>query len=286
MQEVKQNQTKSEEAKRGAYERKNDDKKIEQEENYKNLRINLLIIREMLRVMCDVNQISINLVYEYLGISADQMTLFLTRGDGVKSNVLGRALHTLMQAGIPKKFLKITRANRIKIAEIKGYDEKCIDEDVSKNDKDLARGFIYTKLHQYWQAGNPKIKNIVFGCYRIINEIAPNKQTALFVANEALTKFLKYDFVETDIQTNDFAEFMKTLALSVEKTETLTDNPIHPDIQNSMQTISILLSFITKQDISKADAQSEPCLNMISEMAKTMLLIQETLLETSEISTP
>lgn len=273
-------------APRGAYNRKDSSKSKEQDDNNKNLRINFLIIREMLRVLCEVNHISINLIYDYLGISPDQMSLFLTRGDGVKANVLGRVSYTLIQAGIPKKFFKTSRPVRIRIPDINKDADTYISEDSSKTDKDLAISYIRLTLEEHWKKGHPDIQNILFPCYRIINEVAPNKQTALFVANEALAKLLKFNFEKTDIQTNDFADFMKTFASSVEKIETVADKRIHHNAQNIMNTVSILLSFITAQDISKADAQSEVCLNMMQEISKTMLMIQETLLKSTEIDTP
>lgn len=192
----------------------------------------------------------------------------------------------LMDAGLPERYIKKSRTvlicagNEIE-ASVNTYfnkEERTKKIEASKKLRQIIR--------DAWSTRNPKICMLVLVVYKLVYLVFPNKTQDLYTANEVLEKVLENNLPEDVKNSSTYARYITTLAKSVISVEeefpnfyALTQQMRQEKTPQSImdETTKILKQLQDAVEISKSDAESTSCQNMMNEIAKVMLKIQQVL---------
>lgn len=190
----------------------------------------------------------------------------------------------LIDAGLPERYIKKTRTALL-------CTQNKIDDSIYKYfaaPKKRSYDFSELKNNIYyeWSQGNQNICLLVIVVYRLVYLALPNETQDLHLANEALEKVLENDLPEYVKNSSSYAEYITTLAKSVVSIEeafpnfyALTQQMKQEKTPQSImnETTKALQQLQNDMKISRSDAESESCQNMMNEIAKLMLKIQQAL---------
>lgn len=273
-----------------------------------NLKCNLLLIRESFKAFQKVppysTNISMEIFYKALGLyvyeepmnatikeiknaqnkaireASDIYAKFL---DDMFSNKYFSSIQKgLMDAGLPERFIRKNRTARILVnTEFDALIYNCLTRNIEVKSKEIK-----LKLMEYYLQKNKEVCDLVMVIYKLINLILPNETQNLHTANEVIEKILENDLPKEVKNSSTYAKYLKNLAdsvVSVEKefpnfyalTQQMKQKKSAQSIMN--ETTKILEQLKGDIEISKADAESTSCQNMMNEIAKVMLKIQQSL---------
>lgn len=295
-------------ASKGAYERKFDaSPKVDE-----NLKRNLLLIREAFRAFQHVPTYSTNIgmeiFYKALGLyvydepenasdeeikngqakalrkASDIYSKFI---DGIPNNkYFGTIQKGLIDAGLPERFIKKDRTARMLVdMDIDIIVDRYFIEETKKGTTELAK-MIQWKLMEKYIKKDEEACSLVMVVYKLINLVIPNETQDLYTANEVLEKVLENNLPEDVKNSSTYARYITTLAKSVISVEeefpnfyALTQQMRQEKTPQSImdETTKILKQLQDAVEISKSDAESTSCQNMMNEIAKVMLKIQQVL---------
>ena len=295
-------------APKGAYKRKLD---VSPKVN-ENLKCNLLLIREAFRAFQHVplysTTICMEIFYKALGLyiydepqnaTANQIKQAQTKAirkasdiyskfiDGIPNNkYFGTIQKGLIDAGLPERFIRKDRTARMLVdTEIDILVDEYFIEETKKETTELAK-MIQWKLMEKYLKKDKEACNLVMVVYKLINLVIPNETQDLYAANEVLEKVLENNLPTKVKNSSTYARYINTLAQSVISVEeefpnfyALTQQMRQEKTPQSImdETTKILKQLQDAVEISKSDAESTSCQNMINEVTKVMLKIQQVL---------
>lgn len=258
--------------------------KINEENDMKNLRYNLLLIRETYRIL-HKDQQSMKQFYEHIDVDADSYSLFLNSNYISKVNY-DNLVRALTDCGIPKKYFSKTRAPKILASStIEGYFEEYINPNLEKASKDECLDDIRTELLYDLYRHDKRSVLLIMSVYGLSTKIEGHTETDLHLASETLNKLIQHEFTDKVLSSNTFAGFITSLAKTVASIEELFPEfyAVAQQMKEDKSTQSVMneiynnLNFLNNMEITASDASSDSCRNMLLKISETMIKIAESI---------
>lgn len=253
-----------------------------------NFRYNMLLLREAFRVLCKNWSVPFNSFYKALNVKDDTLTTLITTGFCSDKNY--KKIYTALKPTVLSN--KYYRDNKVKYLTISAdiddkicdYLDLCCNPPSEKEGKELwAKKEVLIKdidanILSALLSKNKNVLILILTCRQLADTASPSAETELRKASELINIINRIDFSEKNMNSKAFEDFIIDLAKTINNIE--GDFPEfyavaqqlkqEKDSQSIMNEITNKCNELLSKDISKADAYSPSCLNMMNSIADTM----------------
>lgn len=256
---------------------------IDKEGKLKNLRYNLLLIRETYHIFHPEDK-AMEKFYEALGVSDDIYSRFLLDGQISKAS-LKSITSVLTDCGVSQKYLSVTRPPKIYTTDkLTKFFEIYANPDSTTNEKTKSYLKIRQTIHEAWWRDVKNVSMLLLGTYGLSAKIKMPDEDNLYRATETLKNFLDYDFSKSTLKSTAFADFITSLAENVNKVEDVFPEfyAVAQQMKEGKTTQSVMneicknLDSLNEMEITEEDANSDSCLNMILKLSRVMCKMAKT----------
>lgn len=261
---------------------RHDDIAMKKEQNTRNLRYNLLLLRETFHIYYKGEK---NLFYDSLGISEDSFTNFLHRFILSKQN-RENIENALSKTVLPKKFYRAEKPGLYKVnSKIPYLQDKYFDSDASTQKKKAISKEIRQELVKSLSLESKKMFILSITCEQLNNKEKPDIFHQMYLAADMMAKISISGMNKEIYDTESFSSFITEIANKIIDIESefpgfysaVQLQKRNMDAASLMNQIADHASQLSALELDKSQTDSVECKYMLKSLGDLLVKISSSL---------